>query len=126
MGMYTELKMNVELKQNTSNDVICILKYMLHNGIEKPTLPNHLLFTTKRWQSMLRCGSAYFSTATKSELIYNDMVYLLNIQCNFKNYSNELGKFVDWIRPYIATNGVIGHSHYEEDEEPELLTNNIA
>jgi hypothetical protein len=125
MGMYSGLKMNVELKQNTPSDVLCILKYMIDNEIEKPTIPNHPLFATERWCLMLRSFSAYFPTATKSELIYKDSTYLLNIQCNFKNYDNELEKFVDWIRPYIETKGVIGHSHYEENEEPELLTNAI-
>ncbi len=123
MGMYTELKLNVELKQDVPDEVIHILEYMLDDSAHQPPLPDHPLFKTARWSRMLHCGSPYFNTPTYSELLHEDSTYVLNIQCNFKNYDDEIDKFLDWLRPHIQTEGIIGHHWYETDDEPTAIWN---
>ena len=47
----------------------------------------------------------------------------LVVRSDFKNYNGEIGKFFDWITPYIEKGGdktFIGYSLYEEDDEPKL------
>ena len=53
--------------------------------------------------------------------------FLIDIHSSLKNYDNEIGKFLDWIAPYLQPaeppNGLLplGFSHYEEDEYPEEI-----
>jgi len=128
MGMYTELRMAVELKEHTPDEIINILNYMVGNHKDDPKhseYMEHDLFKCDRWHFMLRCDSYYFDTETNSTLKFDRITntYFLNIQCNFKNYENELNLFLDWIVPHIEpTHGkFIGHEMYEEDVIPTLL-----
>lgn len=68
MGMYTELHFNSRLKRNVPPDVIEVLEFMLNMRQEKPELPNHRLFSTAKWESMLLSDSAYFDADTHSSL----------------------------------------------------------
>jgi hypothetical protein len=126
MGMYTEIHFNSELREDTPEEVIEILKYMVGDSEEEPTrLPDHELFKTPRWGIMLRCDSYYFDADTHSTLRYDDISksYYLCIRSNLKNYDDEIGKFVDWIMPYLNKHDgeFLGFSRYEENDEPELI-----
>lgn len=37
------------------------------------------------------------------------------------NYDSEIKHFLDWLAPYIETNGFIGYTKYEEFEDPTLI-----
>lgn len=127
MGMYTELVLGVELKP--TSEVLDILRYMLGDVEERPECINrddHELFKTERWECMLRCDSYYFDGQTDSKLfvdnLYKDApMYFLNVRSNLKNYDSEIEKFMDWLAPYIATNGFLGYKRYEEADDPTLI-----
>ena len=126
MGMYTELNIGVAFKEDTPSSVINILKHMLNE--DEPDyyeLTDHPLFKTARWNLMLVCDSYYFDGQTDSSLIYDDISnqYYLNVRCNLKNYDNEIDKFMDFIQPYLDTNGFLGYKRYEEDGDPTLIYN---
>ena len=127
MGMYTEFHFNAELRRDTPEEVIAVLQYMLGRIEEKPTLPEHELFRTDRWKYMLRCDSYYFSADTYSTLRFDETsdAYYLCIRCNFKNYDNEIQKFVSWISPYLneQKGDFLGFYRYEEEQNPVLLFN---
>lgn len=125
MGMYTELHFNAELRRDTPTEVIEVLRYMLGEIEDEPTLPAHPLFETGRWRIMLRADSYYFDAKTHSAL-YDDetaQAQFLCIRCNLKNYGGEIEAFVDWITPYLdkAPGEFLGFSRYEETEQPTLL-----
>lgn len=128
MSMYTEIYVKVVLKEGVDDNVINVLKYMLGMDdieLENLTLPSHSLFTTNNWHYMLRSGSYYHIPYTVKLLEYNDISenYYLVVRSDFKNYQGEVGKFFDWISPYIEKYGdktFIGYSLYEEDDEPTL------
>ena len=136
MGMYTELVCAFELEKNVPKQVIRTLYYM--TGQEKEDIleqygtPEHELFSSNRWRYMLQGDSYYFDGETHSNIkkdsLYPDNpMYYLTVRCNFKNYDNEIDKFIDWLKPYIAydytgqTRKFIGYQRYEENEEPTLL-----
>ena len=124
MGMYTELNICVEIANVPK--VIDVLKYMLHDIDDKPELFEHKLFETPRWEYMLCCDSYYFDGQTDSKLFRDDLcenhsMYYLNVRCNLKNYSSEIELFLDWLSPYIKTEGFLGYMRYEEDENPTLI-----
>lgn len=128
MGMYTELDFNSELRKDTPEQVIDTLKYMVGDVEEKPKyLPDHELFSKKRWEYMLRMDSYYFDADTKSTLRFDDIsdTYYLNIRCNLKNYDDEIESFIDWIMPYVKEykreGDFLGFYRYEEDEDPTII-----
>ncbi|KKM69332.1 hypothetical protein LCGC14_1451780 [marine sediment metagenome] len=126
MGMYTELHFNSELKLNTPDDIISILKNMVGDMDEIPApLPNHPLFSTGRWRFMLRSDSYYFAADTHSTLRFDEIAgsWFLCIRTNLKNYGGEIEKFVSWIMPYLnKSNGdFLGFERYEETETPTLI-----
>jgi len=117
MGMYTELFLQVELKEDTPNEIIDTLRYMMAEDVEEPVRPP---FTADRWKSMLRMVTFTFPVGhrelTKCELSKN---YYLLVRCELKDYDGEILKFLNWIAPYITDNTHYqGHYLYEQDEEP--------
>jgi hypothetical protein len=52
-----------------------------------------------------------------------DNCWYLCIRCNFKNYSNEIKHFCDWIYPYLSKfpGDFLGFTRYEETEMPTLI-----
>lgn len=124
--MYTALHLNVRLREDTPEEVIEILRYMINEESKDsiPT-PEHPLFATERWDYMLQCNSYYHNCWTGSEIIYDDIgrCYFLRVQCDFKNYDDEISKFVDWIAPYTEEHPGewIGYHRYEEDAVPTMI-----
>ena len=126
MGMYTELNIGVKLYSNTPENILDILRYMVGDiNIEPDDKPNHPLFETDRWRMLFMSDSYYFDGITNSVLDYDGITeaYYLTVRSNFKNYDDEINKFLDFIRPYLDTKGFLGYYRYEEDEYPVLIYN---
>jgi len=123
MGMYTELNFNSELKKDTPENIITILKCMIDGSFYEDELPDHNFFKTNRWDWMLQSDSYYFDAKTESKLVKEEGKIYLRIQCNLKNYDREIEEFLDWIMPYCdkEVGDYLGHSRYEESEEPTLI-----
>ena len=122
MGMYTEMVMAVELKNDTPQQVRDVLGSM--TGVEEVeySTPNHPLFQAARWKWMLNGDSAYFEGDSRSTLTEKYLGYhTLTIRCNIKNYDGELEKFLEWITPYVSSKGFAGYTRYEETEDPTLI-----
>ena len=123
MGMYTEVNLGLCFKKSTPYEIIHIIQCLLGDREWKNELPNHKLFRCDRFKMVLTCDSYYFDSITdsKMELDEIDGKYHLNVRSNLKNYSNEIENFVDYISPYIETDGFIGYMRYEESEHPTLI-----
>lgn len=128
MGMYTELVLSCNIHNDA--EVVHILKYMCNGETSSSppqSLPNHPFFESGRWDWMFTCNSHYHVPRSHSSIEYNDIskLWTLIVRCDFKNYDDEIEKFVDWIAPHVYTYGkercCIGYSLYEEDEEPTIL-----
>ena len=126
MGMYTELNIGVNLRSDTPNNIIDILRYML-GDIDETKTTDHPLFLTQRWRFMLVSTSYYFDGHTDSSIERDDITheYKLNVRCNLKNYDGEIKLFLDFIRPYLETEGFLGYTRYEECDDPTLIYNNV-
>jgi hypothetical protein len=127
MGMYTQLFFNAELKKDLPDNVVSVLNYMTGKsgglGLE---LPDHELFRCSRWEMVLNGTSGYFAPATSKTVFYKDELsgsFYLSSLSSFKNYSGEIDKFLDWIKPFLArwNREVLGWTWYEEAEEPTLI-----
>lgn len=124
MGMYTELNIGVNLRSDTPENIIDILKHMLEDD-EDVCTTDHPLFETERWRFMLRCDSYYFDGHTDSSMVKDNISgeYELNVRCNIKNYDDEIEQFLDFIQPYLESDGFLGYKRYEEFDDPTLIYN---
>lgn len=124
MGMYTQLRCNIDIKRDTPLEVINMLKYMVGDldidlrHFEGFDSLKHPLFQSHRWHMLFTCSSAYFDDWEEPQLIECDDYYQLTVCSNLKNYDSEIQKFWDWIKPYINANEGewLGAYRYEENE----------
>lgn len=125
MGMYTELHFNAELKRDVPEPVLAALRHMVGDEEAEPAmLPDHPLFRTERWPHMLQCDSYYFPADTHSTLRLDDIAtaWYLCVRSNLKNYDGEIGKFLDWVLPYVSANTeCLGYYRYEDTDDPTLI-----
>ena len=127
MGMYTEINVCFDLLKDTSKDIVEIL-HCLVDGIDAPSiLPEHKFFKCDRWNMVACCDSYYFDGSTNSKMVFDDIskTWKINIRANLKNYDSEIEEFLDWLEPYIGTEGFIGYMRYEEWEDPTLIYNDF-
>lgn len=124
MGMYTELNIGVRICPTPA--VMQKLNYMLGKDIKDVHI-DHPLFTDQtRWKYMLLSDSYYFDGKADSKLFVDNLyldepMYFLNVRCNLKDYNEEIEKFMDWLCPYIETEGFLGYKRYEECDDPTLI-----
>jgi len=135
MGRYTEFHFNVYLQKDLPLSVVALLRFMLGSW---PTfeeqdsqrlllgdLPQHPLFKTNYWDSMLNRGQyRIVQGSTLTWRSYAD-AYTLSVRSCFPNYEDEIEKFVDWILPYIdhSEGKFLGFYFAEECETPFLIYN---
>jgi hypothetical protein len=123
MGMYTEIYINVDLKKDTPDDVIQVLKAMcrmLPDEEVKEVLKSY----PDRW-IMLFGDCSYYTPRTYCKFLNFDKIsnqWSLLGKGDIKNYGEEIEKFFEWIMPYIDAypGDFIGYQRYEEYQKPHL------
>ena len=120
MGMYTELVLKVEVKKQLPPEVEEVLQFLFNGGPKPELTPNHPFFDTERWTHIGNMSSYYHTPWTTSK--YKES-YIFS-RSDLKNYNGEIGKFIDWLRPYLGKyqGDCLGWEWYEEEEMPTLIT----
>ena len=131
MGMYTELVLSLELEngQDFQNDILPVLNEMVGgSGFLDGDCEMDMSDTLgERWNFMFNCSSHYHTpiSVTKLEYLPYAEMYVLFVRCDFKNYDDEIDKFLDWISPYVnkskSEGHYYGHYRYEEDDKVTLI-----
>ena len=126
MGMYTELNIGVEFKEDIPSEVVEVLEAMTGDvNLSIETSIDHPLFKTSRWRWMLHLDSYSFDAIPCCKFEFDDIssTYFLTSISNLKNYESEIELFLHFIAPYLrySTKTFIGYKRHEEDEEPTLL-----
>lgn len=119
MGMYTELDLKVAIKDNPV--VVDVLKDIATDGsLSVKDRLDHPFFKTDKCDFIGWCGSYYFDGQPHIQFRYDEIAkcWFLTTCFNLKNYDNEIEKFLDWLCPYILTEGYLGTYWYEKQEEP--------
>lgn len=121
MGMYTEIYVNIDLKENTPEDIIEVLKTMCHMSDDNIMLKDK----PQRWAYLFNNGSFYTPLTSCANLTYNNISHQWSLlgKGDIKNYDDEIGQFFKWLMPYIDAHegDFIGYSRYEESQLPELV-----
>jgi len=120
MGMYTGLKLHVQLKDETHDDVFDVLLYLfaikdavstaVRNGKAK-----ELLDCDRTGCGIVYGSSAYLDSHFGPDSWLN--CHELHVQFNIKNYDSEIEKFLSWLSPWVSELKV-GEYQYEEMVKP--------
>ena len=117
MGMYTEIYVNVDLKEDTPKAVIDTLQYIC-KGNTPEGFPS-------RTGSLFQDCSYYTPRTCVSRLTYDEIgkQWSLLGKGDLKNYEDEIKHFFDWIKPWVDgwPGDFIGYHRYEEAQEPTLV-----
>lgn len=122
MGMYTEIYVNVDLKKDTPDEVIDVLKAMCYmvDNYEKLLEPY-----PDRWGCLFSNMSYYTPSTRCRSLTYDDISNQWSLlgKGDIKNYGQEIQKFFEWIIPHVDgyPGDFIGYHRYEEDQKPTLV-----
>lgn len=122
MGMYTELVISTRIKNDPT--VVEILKFLTGDKTIIPELPRHDFFKCSRWRWICSSSSYYFVPRSISLFEFDNIgdYWVLISRADFKNYEDEIGKFDDWVQPYL--DGIEGemwaYSRYEENDSPTI------
>jgi hypothetical protein len=123
MGMYTEIYVNVDLKRETPDNVLQVLKAMC-GQLDREQEEEALREFPDRW-CMLFSDCSYYTPRTYCKYLQFDEIskqWSLLGKGDIKNYGQEIQKFFEWVMPWVdAFEGeFIGYSRYEESDKPTL------
>jgi len=118
--MYTEIYINVDLKKDTPDDVIKVLKAMCDQECKEV-----LVDYPYKWICLFS-NMSYYTPSTNCRFLEFDNIsnqWSLLGKGDIKNYGNEIEEFFEWIVPYVDgyPGDFIGYSRYEEDQKPTLM-----
>ncbi|AGO48479.1 hypothetical protein Phi18:1_gp32 [Cellulophaga phage phi18:1] len=124
MGMYTELIFGAELKQDTPENVIESLKYMMGDVEEKP---ENFPLPDGRCEWLFKGSSYYFGINQAVSSMWFDNIsksWSISTRSNIKNYGDEIESFLEWIKPYIDSGSGCRDMYaivtYEESDTPDI------
>jgi hypothetical protein len=117
MGMYTEIYVNVDLKEETPQEIIDILR-QLCAGLQPNGFPN-------RSGNLFNNGSYYTPSTYVHSLTYDEISRQWSFlgKGDLKNYSGEVQHFFDWLMPWVDgfPGDFVGYHRYEQDQKPTLV-----
>lgn len=122
--MYTEIYINVDLKKETPDDVIQVLKAICRM-LPDQECDEVLVDYSQRWNCLFSNMSYYTPSTTCKFLKYDTITNRWSLlgKGDIKNYDGEIQEFFEWIMPWIDgyPGDFIGYSRYEEDLQPTLM-----
>lgn len=115
MGMYTQVKLNIKLKEDTPYNIMNALDWMIEYRDElaiKPERDEHPLFCCERVHVMLRMNGSFDDWEAPVREGYN-----FSCLSDVKAYDGEWYKLMDYLSPWVdAEEGeILGTYHYEEE-----------
>ena len=125
--MYTVFHLDIRLRDDLPDDIYKLLQRMLGDQervAENSPLPDHPLFQTTRWNYML-CSNNVYASCVNQLMRHEFFGIRLCVQSSFKNYDNEIDKFLDWLAPYADPNmsddTLVGYTRYEDYTYPDII-----
>ncbi len=120
--MYTEIYVNVDLKKETPDEIIEVLKAMcdMEESNKKVLEPY-----PDRWICLFSNMSYYTPSTRCRSLTYDDIKERWSLlgKGDIKNYGLDIEEFFEWIIPYVdgCPGDFIGYHRYEEQRVPTLV-----
>jgi hypothetical protein len=131
MGDYTKIVFDAELKDMPHNPAAEFFR-ILKRADSPSEMSNliarleHPFFDKPRWHMLFFGASEYFSTRGFDYWTGYDLdPASVHISSSFKNYSNEINLFLDWITPFVYPEPVYGFVQ-DEYRDPRFIIYNDA
>ena len=103
MGMYTELILGCELKEETPKEIIEAIKDLLGNDQGKVEKAKNQIGLTRN----PIVGASYYFGVSSSQSYFKvepyANAYVLSTRSNIKNYSGDIETFLEWLEPHIES-----------------------
>lgn len=134
MGYYTEFKFRAKLKKDTPENILTILDRVINKGdighnktifcssdVFIPDSDN-LFFKCERWYMLFL--STNWDDNKQGSIFHKDGdYYVLDIHTEFKNYDDEIEKFILWIEPYVVGRKKKRYVGYYKGESSDYVNN---
>ena len=126
MGMYTEIFVNADLREDTPQEVLDVLKAICGRDFRSAALEGK----PDRWGLLFNNGSHCTPCTQCAALTFDDISEQWSIigKGDIKNYEREIEQFFEWLMPWIdAQDGeFVGYWRYEEDLLPTIVVKTSA
>lgn len=124
MGFYTELKFDAKLLRSTPIEIILLLESLINlqdSSIPDASFIDHEFFDCTSWYKIFL--PSQFLETQENTLDFQNGRYIISIHSEFKNYDQEIEKFVDWIKPYVIGRKKKQYVGYFRNENSNNKTN---
>ena len=126
MGMYTELILGCEFSKNTPDVLIKALDHVINYPEEEVDMNVQKFIREYDLNYLLFGSSYYFGVNRSSAMFWKDTIdnsYHISTRSNIKNYTNQIEKFLEYIKPYVERGSgyehrIYAYVQYESDEFP--------
>ena len=148
--MYTEFIFGCKLSKDTPKICIDALDYAINGGDKQPKYDNPQTWQEENYNKwfivrttpedkiqefmgkydfarLFFSGSYYFGAPGVRKFYYDpiDKEYHISTRANLKNYSNQIEKFIEYIKPYVTKgsgypHNIFAYVQYEESEFPTM------
>ncbi len=120
MGMYTEIYVNVDLKEDTPQKILDVLRAMCYEH-DSEALNGY----PQSWRYLFNDGS-YYTPRTSCANFTQDSIdgqWSLLGKGDIKNYESEIETFFAFILPHVdgMTGDFVGYHRYEVNQAPTLV-----
>jgi hypothetical protein len=138
MGQYTEIYVNIDLKEDVPEEVIDTLKCMVNDVFCVSNWDDDyfdhkvICYESDRFNELMKDKPDRFYLLFKNMSYYTPYTQVGKLSYDYisgrwsligkgdiKNYCSSIEAFFEWIAPYSDTE-FLGYSRYEEDDEPTL------
>lgn len=130
MSTYTNFKCKIHLRSDTPEEVVSLIdktvkgdigvdKVIFHSSDVPDSSIDHIFFQCERWYFLFL--STNWGSTEGAKFYRSGNHWVLELDTEFKNYDDEIEKFVDWITPYVAgrkKKQYIGNYRVEYSDHP--------
>lgn len=131
MGMYTELCLAVEFRQDTPPEIIDWISFLAGGSVSSTPVkrPDHPLFKERAGNAPTYMdifhGSNGATFPGTGHVVFEHQsrgnTWHLTIRAALKNYQREIESFLMFLMPYAEPNGYAGYYRFEGHEHPCLI-----
>lgn len=115
MGMFTEIYVNVDLKEDTPEAVIKVLQKICYQDSKYPDQWSYLFENGSYYTPFTSCANLSFNSSTSQ--------YSLLGKGDLKNYNGEIEAFFEFLIPWVdgESGDFIGYNRKEQVKNPTLV-----
>ena len=129
MSPWNELVLACNLKQDVPQQILDLLKYIIEppynfetQTFEPIPTPEHAFFHYEDWQTILLDDTYYFPGERFASFVLDKQnFYKFTTRTMVRRGDEIIPLFLQWLAPYMVTEGFVGYTRCDEDEQIDLI-----